>query len=68
MGKEKMKISHRKEVNIMFFKKNKKAPMSKQEALLKELLKEQKNIPSRNISYKDIQKLENNLAELKARL
>lgn len=52
----------------MFFKKNKKAPMSKQEALLKELLKEQKYIPSRNISYKDIQKLENNLAELKARL
>lgn len=52
----------------MFFKKNKKAPISKQEVLLKELLKEQKNIPSRNISYKDIQKLENSLAELKARL
>lgn len=52
----------------MFFKKkNKKAP-SKQEALLKELLKEQAKIIPSSISEKDIQKLENDLAKLKKQL
>lgn len=52
----------------MFFnKKNKKAP-SKQEALLKELLKQQSQVVPSSISKQDIQKLEDNLAKLKARM
>ena len=54
----------------MFFnKKKKKAPMSKQEALLKELLRQQSQvIPSRKIPGEDIARLESDLAKLKARL
>lgn len=51
----------------MFFKK-KKAPLSKQEVLLKELLKQQSQVVPSSISKRDIQKLENNLAKLKKRL
>ena len=53
----------------MFFKKRtEKAQVSKQEVLLKELLKKQSQVIPSSISLSDIQKLENDLAELKKRL